>query len=333
MTEVLLLMPTSHRRSILTAQAAARLAATGTVREAPTATDHADPRIRELLTMAEVIVTGTGTARLTEEDLRAAPCAKALIHAAGTLRPIVGEYAYDLGLVLSSLAPVNAIPVAEYTLAMILLELKGVNAIAATYRRARRALDVDAMLAGHGAYHRTVGIVGASRIGRLVIELLSDFDVEVLLFDPSIDQSAARQLGAHLVDLPTLVSSADVVSLHAPLLPETRHMIDATLLAKIRDGAVLINTARGGLVEEEALLTELRSGRFRAVLDVTDPEPPPGTSPLWDLDNVLLTPHVAGSRGLELQRIGEEVAAEVERYVRGEPLRYAVTRHRYAANA
>jgi len=333
MTEVLLLMPTSHRRSILTTQAAARLAETGTVREAPTATDHADPRIRELLMTAEIIVTGTGTARLDEEDLRAAPCAKAIIHAAGTLRPIVGEYAYDLGLVLSSLAPVNAIPVAEYTLAMILLELKGVNAIAATYQRARQTLDVDALLAGHGVYHRTVGIVGASRIGRLVIELLSNFDVEILLSDPSIDQSAARQLGAHLVDLPTLVNSADVISLHAPLLPETRHMIDAPLLAMIRDGAVLINTARGGLMDHEALLTELRTGRFRAVLDVTDPEPPPTTSPFWDLDNVLLTPHVAGSRGLELQRIGEEVAAEVERFVRGEPLRYAVTRHRYAASA
>lgn len=333
MTEVLLLMPTSHRRSILTDRAAARLAETGTLREAPTATNHADPRIRELFNTAEVIVTGTGTAKLDEEDLRAAPCARAIIHAAGSLRPIVGEYAYDLGLVLSSLAPANAIPVAEYTLAMILLELKGVNAIAGTYRRARQAVDVDAMLAGHGVYNRTVGIVGASRIGRLVIELMSNFDVEVLLSDPSIDQSAARQLGARLVDLPTLVASADVISLHAPLLPETWHMLDATLLATIRDGAVLINTARGGLVDSEALLTELRTGRFRAVLDVTDPEPPPSTSPLWDLDNVVLTPHVAGSRGLELQRIGEEVANEVERFVRGEPLHYAVTRRRYAANA
>lgn len=333
MTEVLLLMPTSHRRSILTAPAAARLAETGTVREAPTATNHANPRVRELLKTAEVIVTGTGTARLAEEDLRAAPCAKAIIHAAGTLRPIVGEYAYDLGLVLSSLAPVNAIPVAEYTLAMILLELKGVNAIAATYQRARRAVDVDALLAGHGVYHRTVGIVGASRIGRLVIELLGNFDVEILLSDPLIEQSAAQQLGAHLIDLPTLVASADVISLHAPLLPETRHMIDAALLATIRDGAVLINTGRGGLVDHAALLTELRTGRFRAVLDVTDPEPPPATSSLWDLENVVLTPHVAGSRGLELQRIGEEVIAEVERFVHGEPLRYAVTRRRYAASA
>ena len=140
-------------------------------------------------------------------------------------------------------------------------------------------------------------------------------------------------LVVHFVDLPTLVASADVISLHAPLLPETRHMIDATLLATIRDGAVLINTARGGLVDHVALLTELRRGRFRAVLDVTDPEPPPSASGLWDLDNVLLTPHVAGSRGLELQRIGEEVVAEVERYVRGEPLRYAVTRRRFAAHA
>jgi phosphoglycerate dehydrogenase-like enzyme len=333
MTEVLLLMPQSHRDAILTGESAARLAAAGTVLEAPTATDHGDPRTRKLLETAEVIITGTGTARLSVEDLRAAPRARAIIHAAGSLRPVVGEYAYDLGLVLSSLASVNAIPVAEYTVAMILLELKGVNASAVAYRRARRTVDVDDLLAGHGVYHRTVGIVGASRIGRLVIELLRSFDVEVLLADPSIDDAAAEQLGVRLVDLPTLVGSADVVSLHAPLLPETRHLLDATLLASIRDGAVLVNTARGGLVDHDALLAELTTGRFRAVLDVTDPEPPAPTSPLWDLDNVVLTPHVAGSRGLELRRIGAEAAGEVERYARREPLRYAVDRRRYAANA
>lgn len=333
MTEVLLLMPASHRQSILTPRSAARLARAGTVREAPTATDHADPRVRELLKRAEVLITGTGTALLDEADLRAAPAARALIHAAGSLRPVVGESAYDRGLVLSSLAPANALPVAEYTLAMVLLELKGVPAAAATYRHARRAVDVDALLAGVGAYHRTVGIVGASKIGRRVMELLRPFDVEVLLSDPSVDAATAAELGARLVDLSTLVGSSDVISLHAPLLPGTRHMFDVRLLALIRDGAVLINTARGGLVDGEALLAELRTGRFRAVLDVTDPEPPPPSSELWDLDNVLLTPHVAGSRGLELQRIGEEVVAEVERFARDEPLRYAVSRARYAADA
>jgi phosphoglycerate dehydrogenase-like enzyme len=333
MTEILLLMPSSHRNSIFTPRSAAQLARAGTVHEVPTSTDHAHPAVRELLSTAEVIVTGTGTAKLAEDDLRAAPCAKAIIHAAGSLRPIVGEYAYDLGFMMSSLAPTNAIPVAEYTLAMILLELKGVPAIAATYARARQAVDVDAILAAHGVYKRTIGIVGASKIGRRVIELLRPFDVAVVLADPSIDASAARELDAELVDLPTLVAAADVISLHAPLLPQTRHLLDAALLATIKDGAVLINTARGGLVDGEALLKELRNGRFRAVLDVTDPEPPVRSSALWDLDNVLLTPHVAGSRGLELQRIGEQVIAEVERYVRREPLRYTVTRGRYAADA
>jgi phosphoglycerate dehydrogenase-like enzyme len=178
-----------------------------------------------------------------------------------------------------------------------------------------------------------VGIVGASRIGRLVIEHLRRFDVDVLLADPSVDRPAADQLGVQLVDLPTLVASADVISLHAPLLPETRHLLDGPLLARIRDGAVLINTARGALVDPDALVAELLTGRFRAVLDVTDPEPPPTTSPLWDLDNVVLTPHVAGSRGMELRRIGQEVVAEVERLVRGEPLRYSVPPHLYAGNA
>jgi phosphoglycerate dehydrogenase-like enzyme len=333
MTYILLLMPAAHRRAILTADSAARLAAAGTLREAPTASDHTDPDVRRLLAEAEIIITGTGTAKLEEDLLQAAPKAKVIIHAAGSLRPIVGEYAYDLGLQLSSLASVNALPVAEYTVAMILLELKGVLAIESRYRRARRALDVDTLLGPCGNYRRTVGIVGASLIGRRVIELLRPFDLHVLLADPYIAPQAAEKLGAELVGLPRLVTTADAISLHAPLLPETRHLIDEPLLRSIRDGAVLINTARGALVDGEALVAELGTGRFRAVLDVTDPEPPAPASELWDLPNVVLTPHVAGSRGLELRRIGEEVVSEVERYIRGESLHYSVPRDRYAARA
>jgi phosphoglycerate dehydrogenase-like enzyme len=223
--------------------------------------------------------------------------------------------------------------VAEYTVAMILLELKGVLAIEKVYRAARGEVDVDAILADQGNFHRRVGVISASSIGRRVIELLRPFDLEIVVHDPYLTEADAQRLGATTVDLDTLLSTSDLVSLHTPLLPETTKMIGAAQLAAMRDGAVLLNTARGALIDEDALATELRTGRIRAVLDVTEPEPPAPDSPLWDLDNVVLTPHVAGSRGRELRRIGEEIVAELARLVRGEPLRYEVSPERYDTNA
>jgi phosphoglycerate dehydrogenase-like enzyme len=166
-----------------------------------------------------------------------------------------------------------------------------------------------------------------------VIDLLRPFDVHVVIHDPYLSDTAAAELGVERADLHTVLSTSDVVTLHAPLLPETRGMIGAPELAALRDGVTFINTARGALIDQDALVSELCSGRIRAVIDVTDPEVPAPDSPLWDLDNVVLTPHVAGSRGLELHRIGERAVAEVGRLAHGEPLAYEVTRERYATNA
>jgi phosphoglycerate dehydrogenase-like enzyme len=115
-----------------------------------------------------------------------------------------------------------------------------------------------------------------------------------------------------------------VVSLHAPSLPKTRHLLDARRLALLRDGATLINTARGALVDGEALERELVSGRIDAVIDTTEPEILPADSPLYELPNVVLTPHVAGSLGSETRRMAELAVEEIERFARGEPLRHAL---------
>jgi phosphoglycerate dehydrogenase-like enzyme len=333
MTAIVLLMPTAHRESIFTPASMRRLEECGTVRIAPTGTDHSRADVREMLADAEVIVTGTGTAKLDSDVLDGAPKLRAIVHAAGTVRPIVDVDVYDRGVLISSQAPTNALPVAEYTLAMILLELKGVLPIQEVYRATRGEVDVDAILADQGNFQRRVGVVSASSIGRRVIELLQPFDLEVVVHDPFLTADAARRLGAEAVDLPTLLRTSDLVTLHAPLLPETVNMIGAAELAALRDGAVFVNTARGALVDQDALIAELRTGRIRAVIDVTEPEIPDPDSPLWDLPNLVLTPHVAGSRGLELRRIGEGVVAEVERLVRGEPLAREVSRERYATNA
>jgi len=123
-----------------------------------------------------------------------------------------------------------------------------------------------------------------------------------------------------------LVATSDVVSLHAPALLETHHMIDARRLALMPHGATLINTARGWLVDADALEKELVAGRIFAVIDTTEPEVLPEASPLYDLPNVFLTPHVAGAMGTETQRMAELAVDEIERYARGEPFHYAIRR-------
>jgi phosphoglycerate dehydrogenase-like enzyme len=333
MTEILILMPSSHQAQAITPEALDRLKSHGRVSVAPTATEHGRADVRELLAGAEIVLTGTGTAKLTNEVLDGAPNVRAIVHAAGTVRPIVDEHVYDRGIQISSQAPTNALPVAEYTLAMILLELKGVRALEAVYRAARAEVDVDRMLQDKGCYQRRVGIVSASSIGRRMIELLRPFDLEVVVYDPYLTTEEAEALGVTAVDLDTLLRSSDLVSIHAPLLPQTKGMIGARELSLLSDGAVVVNTARGAVVDQNAFVRELETGRIRAVIDVTDPEVPDASSPLWALENVVLTPHVAGSRGLELRRIGDRAVDEVERFARGEELQFAVSRARYATNA
>ena len=144
------------------------------------------------------------------------------------------------------------------------------------------------------------------------------------LYDPFVSAHEARGLGVEKAELEPLLAWSDLVSIHAPSLPETRHLLDARRLGLLRDGAVLINTARGALIDQQALIGELETGRISAVLDVTDPDVLPEDSPLYALPNVLLTPHIAGALGNERQRFGRLVTNEIERFIRGEPLQHAI---------
>lgn len=272
------------------------------------------------LTETEVLYTSWGCPPVTAEVLARAPRLRAIVHAAGSVKGHVTEEVWRRGIAVSSAASANAEPVAEYTLAAILFANKRVIDIARAYRRDRRTDDWDARYPGFGNYRRTVGIVGASRIGRRVIELLRPFALEVLVSDPYLGE----ELEATRVELDELVARSDVVSLHAPDLPETRHLMDAARLALMRDGATLINTARAALVDQEALTAELVTGRLYAVLDHTEPEFLPPGSPLYDLRNVLVTPHVAGSLGGELARMADLALDELARFARGLPFEHGV---------
>jgi phosphoglycerate dehydrogenase-like enzyme len=262
---------------------------------------------------ADYLITSWGCPPIDQKVLDRMPKLRAILHAAGTVRGFVTDACWERGLLVSSAAHANAIPVAEYTLAAILLS--GKNALT------RKPLDDNV-----GNYGRRVGVIGASRVGRRLLELLHPFELTVSLSDPYVTPDEADALGATLLPLDDLLSTSDVVTLHAPDLPATYRMLDRRRLALIPDGATLINTSRGALIDPIALTDELVSGRLNAVLDVTEPEPLPPDSPLHRLPNVLLTPHIAGSLGNELERLGAAVAEEIERLVSGLPLRHQVLR-------
>lgn len=272
---------------------------------------------------AEILVSGWGCPRLTAEVLAGAPRLRAVMHAAGTVKPLVSEALWERGIVVSSAADANAGPVASCTVALITLAARRTLTTAARY-----ADGWPDFTDRRGADGLTVGIVGASRIGRRVIAELarSDAGFEILLSDPYVTDDEARGLGVERVELADLCRRSVVVSVHAPLLPQTTGLLDAQMLALIPDGGALVNTARGAIVDTDALTAECASGRLEAYLDVTSPEPLPPGHPLLTLPNVLVTPHTAGAQGSEVRRLGQYAVAEVARWVAGEPLLGEVTR-------
>ncbi len=324
---IALAMQPSRTEHVLTAEALHRLAEIGQLLDPQPLRSFSDDRARRILAETDILITGWGSPYVGREVVAAAPRLRLIAHAAGTVKGIVDEQIFDAGIAVTHAAEANSVPVAEFTLAAIIFAGKQVFRFRDLYladRNRDRTHPMQRLAIGN--YHRTVGIIGASRIGRRVIELLRPFEYRVLLFDPTVDAIEAVSLGTEKADLPTLMTQSDIVSVHAPSLPSTRHMIGARELSLMKEGAALINTARGALIDEAALLETLSTGRIDAIIDVTDPEVPETASAFYDLPNVFLTPHIAGAVGLERGRLGDMAVDEIERFTKGEPLLYQILR-------
>ncbi|MEV4410957.1 hydroxyacid dehydrogenase [Catellatospora sp. NPDC049609] len=284
------------------------------------------PHTRARLAETEVLLTSWGCPTLTAERLDAAPRLRAVLHCAGSVRHLVSDGIWTRGILVTSAAEANATPVAEYTLASIILAGKKAHLLAAQSRLLPADWDAVHHRDDLSNYGRTIGIVGFSRIGRRVVELLRLLDTaQVLVTDPYADPDAVAAAGGRLVELDELLAASEIVSLHLPELPQTRHAIAARELALLPDGATVINTARGAVVDTAALERECATGRLNAILDVTDPEPLPAGSLLAQLPNVMITPHIAGSLGAETRRLSAQALDELTRLVHGEPPLDAVT--------
>lgn len=280
------------------------------------------PQAAHLRTV-EVVIGNWGVPRFTAELLAAMPALRCVCYAAGSVRAFVTPEFWARGIQLSTAAAANARPTATFAEAMIILSLKQTW----FYLRERRAdWAYLSDTAASGVHRAIVGLIGLSRVGRAVARGLQRHDLTILAHDPTVGPAEAAQLGVELVPLPELFFRSDVVSLHAPLLPETAGLVTGDLLRRLRAHRTFVNTARGALVREAELVEVLRARPdLTAVLDVTDPEPAPADSPLRQLPNVVLTPHLAGARHRELELLMHAALDELARYAHGEPLQFPLT--------
>ncbi|MFB9234100.1 hydroxyacid dehydrogenase [Plantactinospora siamensis] len=277
---------------------------------------------------ADVAVTGWGS-RAFPGTLPPSARLRFVVHSAGTIRQLVPHSLIAGGLAVSQATAGMARSVAELALAFTLALPRDLQRVAAVMRGCHDWHAAQPTALGRAVCESTVGVVGASRIGRIYIELVRALGATVLVYDPYLSDADAAALGARPSTLEALMSASDVVALHAPVTAQTRGMITAALLASMRDGACLVNTARSAIVDMPALERELVSGRIRGALDVFDLEPLPPDYPLFGLPNVILTPHLGAVTTASRRHQGLIVVEEIERFLAGRPLRHAVTAESY----
>ncbi len=224
------------------------------------------------------------------------------------------------GIVVTNTPGANAGAVAELTVALLLLLARPVLGAAAATREGGWPRTSGLSLGG-----KTIGLVGFGAIGRAVARLLSSFDCRLLAYDPWCDHEQAATLRVSVVELDALLAVSDFVSLHAPVTPETRGMVDGAFLDNMKPGACLVNTARGELVDEAALYEALTSGRLRgAALDAFAVEPPGAANPLLSLPNVIATPHMGAHTDGATTTMGRMALADCLAVLQGEEPVYRI---------
>ncbi len=283
----------------------------------------ADPT---LLKDVEVIFAGWGAPPITETLLKNAPRLRAVFYAGGSIRYLVNEKFWERGLRITSSYAMNGLAVADYTVGAILFGLKHGFTYALHARQQGSHLDERSP---PGVYGSTLGIISMGAAGRALRERLRAFDLKIIAHDPFLSDADAAALEIELVGLDELFQQSDVVSLHTPELPETIGMIKGSHFTQMKKGALFINTARGAIVDEPAMIKVLQKrADLTAILDVTEPEPPVPGSPLYSMPNVVLTPHIAGAMGRECRRMGRCMIDEFDRWQRGEPMLWEITKEK-----
>ena len=295
--------------TLFSAEAVARLEALGTV---TTHTDSSDVKD------ADIIITSWGSPAIDKEILERCPNLQLVAHAAGSVKSVVTEELWTRDVRVTNAAKVLGMGVAETALGFTICAAKNIFALNSGIHSGGWDGGREAV---RELYTLTVGVLGSGWAGGHYIRLLQNFNVRVLCYDPYLSAEKAAALGCERASLEEVLKNSDIVSIHAPAIEATNHMINAGTLKWMKKDAVLINTARGTIIDEKALYEHMAAGNLRyACLDVFDPEPPEADNPLRKLPNCILTPHLAGLVNNGLQRIGMHVTEEIERFCRSEKL-------------
>ncbi len=274
------------------------------------------------------LITGWGTPEITPEVLAAATELRIIAHSAGSIRRLIPKAALEQGIAVTHAAPMIAEAVAEFTVFGMLLGLRWPHRQNAWMHAGKpwsecRATDGNLLEA------QRVGLIGCGYVAQRVIQKLQGFGMPIAVYDPYLPDERAAELNVTRVSLEELFSTCRVIANHAPTTPETDGMVTAKHFKLLQDGGVFINNARARAVNQDDMTAELATGRIRAVLDVFNPEPLTQDSPLRGMENVFLTPHMAGQSDDTRMRQGAAMVDELEHFLNDEPLRYPITLDTY----
>lgn len=274
-----------------------------------------------ILPAYEAILVRSGT-KVDREVLEAGKALKLVGRAGVGIDNVDVAEATRRGIVVMNTPGGSAVTVAEQTVAMILAMLRHIPAATASVKAGKWEKK---RFQGREAAGKTLGVIGIGNIGGIVVERAKAFGMKVIGHDPFISREAAMKLGIELVPLEELWFRSDVISLHVPLSEQTRHLVNARTLAKMKPGSYLVNAARGGVVDEHALAEALRSGHLAgAALDVFETEPPPPDHPLFELENFVAAPHLGASTQEAQQVVAELLAEQVVAFFQEGEIRNAV---------
>lgn len=304
------------RDSFFSEEQRVRLERLGCVEWNANAEQYGEEELAEKLRGVDICISGWGNTPFHEKTLKYADKLKLIAHIGGSVRPMVGDAAFERGIRVCSGNRVFAESVAEGVLAYMLCSLRRIG----EYEARMAAGEWPSLIGTRGLLGRSVGLVGYGMIAEYLVKFLKPFGCRIMVSSRHISAEELAEAGIEAAAAEEIFRTCDIISLHSSLTARTKHSIGADLLNSMKDGALLVNTARGALIDEEALVLVLQERPVWAALDVFETEPLPMDSPLRECERVLLMPHAAGPTADRRYVVTSHVLDDIGRFLNGEPL-------------
>lgn len=321
--KIYITMPNNEQSdSFLTPKARERLASLAQVEQNPYNRQLTVEEVIEAAKDADVLITSWGTCKYYKEHVAQMPNLKMIAHAGGTVVPVAAPDLYETGVKVISGNDVFAKSVAEGCLCYTLAALRRLEHYIGVMREGGFRTEI---FENRGLFGKKLGIVGFGAIARHFLNLIRWYDLEVLIYSSHLTDEEAAKYGARTASLEEIFAECDVISIHASNTERTRGMITRELMASMKSDALLVNTARGAVIDEPAMFEMLLAGRFYAALDVFAEEPPAPDAPIRQCKNALLMPHMGGPTMDMRGVVTLELCKDIARLQKGEPLQYEIS--------